>query len=401
MPVRELLWKVVLKFPDLLRLIVVSHSSHLHLGIQSHSQLTRLHHVSSTHSLIHIYSNHYLLDIRLRSLSYCSKKEAMLLFSLRPHSIWEPPSPLEHFLLSPLKFLIRYLYAFILFLRGPAYRPPPYRTPIRVICISDTHCKKRAIPNGDLLIHAGDLSNAGTVTEIQEQIDWLKSLPHSQKIVIAGNHDSFFDPKSRKQEDQDKDTDKVLDWGDIHYLERSSVTLAFPEHGHRRLHVYGAPQIPLFGGSSFAFQYPRDWDTWSNTIPLETDILVTHTPPKYHLDLPVALGCKILGQNIWKVRPILHVFGHVHSGYGRESAFWDETQQIYERICARKNAGVMADVLDLLAWVDVGRLAVSGVKGVLWSRIWGGGSTGTLLVNASLSYRSTGELRNPPQVVEI
>lgn len=322
----------------------------------------------------------------------------MLLFSLRPHSIWEPQSPLEQFLLSPIKFLVRYLYALILLLRGPAYRPPPYRAPIRVVCIADTHCKKKAIPNGDLLIHAGDLTNAGTVTEIQEQLDWLKTLPHRHKVVIAGNHDSFFDAKTRKQEDEDR----ALDWGDdIHYLENSDVTLTFPEHGHRQLHVYGAPQIPLCGGSSFAFQYPRETDAWSDSIPMETDILVTHTPPKYHLDLPVALGCKFLGQTVWKVRPILHVFGHVHAGYGRESAFWDETQQVYERICARKNAGVIADVLDLSAWIDVGWLVRYGVRGVLWSRVWGGGGSGTILVNASLAYRSTGELRNRPQVVEI
>ncbi|KAI9788008.1 MAG: hypothetical protein M1816_007312 [Peltula sp. TS41687] len=330
----------------------------------------------------------------------------MLLFSLRPHSIWEPSSPLEHFLLSPLKFLIRHLYLLILLLRGPAYRPPPYRSPIRVVCISDTHCKTYAnIPPGDLLIHAGDLSNAGTVAEIQAQLDWLASLPHTHKVVIAGNHDSFFDPASRRPEDG---ADKTLDWHSgssdgIHYLERSSVTLTFPSHGQRKLHLYGAPQIPVCGGRSFAFQYPRDRDAWTDTIPLETDVLVTHTPPRFHLDLPVALGCAVLAKTAWKVRPILHVFGHVHAGYGRSAAFWDETQRVYERVCARGNGGVRADVLDWTAWRELGRLLVAGAKGVLWSRVWGGGGlgTGTVLVNASLSYRSSGQLRNRPIVVEI
>jgi len=44
----------------------------------------------------------------------------------------------------------------------------------------------------------------GTVEEIQKQIDWLASLPHREKIVIAGNHDSYFDPKSRFPQDKGK-----------------------------------------------------------------------------------------------------------------------------------------------------------------------------------------------------
>ena len=321
----------------------------------------------------------------------------MSFLSLRPHSIFEPPSLLEELLSSPLKFVIRYLYALILFLRGPAYHPPRHRPAIRVVCISDTHGKKQLLPDGDLLVHAGDLSNHGTVAEIQAQIDWLKSFPHKEKIVIAGNHDSFFDPSSRKQEDGGK----ALNWEGIRYLQHSAVTLTFPERGDRTLRLYGAPQIPRCGGSSFAFQYSREQDTWSDTIPLETDILITHTPPKFHLDLPVALGCEFLRRQTWKVRPTLHVFGHVHAAYGKESAYWDETQEAYERVSARKNGGLIADALDTFAWWDVVRMVVYGAQGVLWSRVWGGGNSGTLMLNASLAYRSTGRIGNPAHVVDI
>lgn len=97
-----------------------------------------------------------------------------------------------------------------------------------------------------MLIHAGDMTNEGTVKEIQAQIDWMATLPHKEKIIIAGNHDSFFDPRSRKAED----AGKKLDFKGIHYLRNKSVTLKFK--GGRKLKFYGAPDIPFIGGSEHA-----------------------------------------------------------------------------------------------------------------------------------------------------
>lgn len=90
------------------------------------------------------------------------------------------------------------------------------------------------------------MTNAGTVEEIQTQINWLSSLPHREKIIIAGNHDSYFDPKSRKQQDKGK----KLNFKGIHYLENKAVTLKFK--GGRKLNFYGAPDIPFIGGSDHA-----------------------------------------------------------------------------------------------------------------------------------------------------
>lgn len=74
--------------------------------------------------------------------------------------------------------------------------------------------------------------------EIQAQIDWIDSLPHREKIIIAGNHDYYFDPKSRMPEDKGK----KLNFRSLHYLEDKSVTLKFK--GGRKLTFYGAPHIP-------------------------------------------------------------------------------------------------------------------------------------------------------------
>ena len=315
-----------------------------------------------------------------------------------PSSPFDPPSLIYSILSSPLKFIVSHIYHLTLLLRGPSFQPSPHPQRIRLVCISDTHSHKpSSIPSGDVLIHAGDLTNLGTVDEIQEHVDWLNSLEHKEKIVIAGNHDSWCDPRSRRK----KDDGKEVNWGNIHYLQHSSVTLTFPQHGDRPLDFYGAPQIPACGGDDFAFQYKRHEDAWSFTIPHSTNILISHTPPRHHLDLLAGLGCTHLLNEVWRVRPKVHIFGHVHAGYGRQNVFWDEGQKAYERVCMRADSGILNDMIDVAAWIDAVRVVWHGLLGALWSRVWGGDGSGGLMVNAALAYRDTGRLGNKPQVVEL
>ena len=322
----------------------------------------------------------------------------MASFISGPSTPFEPPSFFYQTLHDPIKTLVRSVYSLLLFLRGPAFYPPSPTTQIRLVCISDTHTQKTAtIPPGDVLIHAGDLTNLGTVSEIQEQVNWLSSLPHPHKIAIAGNHDSYFDPRSCHS----MDAGKSIQWGSVHYLQHSSVVLSFPRQGNRQLTFYGAPQIPECGGADFAFQYDRSKDAWSGTIPMETDVLITHSPPKHHLDLPLGLGCKFMLKEIWKVRPKVHVFGHVHAGYGRQYVFWDTCQETFERLCSRESSMLLRDLVSVYVWVDLARLLWHGLQGIVWSRVWGGNGRGGLMINASLVYRSTGEIGNSPQVIEI
>lgn len=316
-----------------------------------------------------------------------------------PKSPFDPPSIIFRLLFSPFKTLVLCIYALLLFLRGSAINPPSNSSRIRLVCISDTHTQKPTwIPSGDVLIHAGDLTNLGTVREIQAQIDWLSSLPHPHKLVIAGNHDSFFDPRSRREED----IGQSIQWGSVCYLQQSSIILHFPRHNGRRLFFYGAPQIPECGRADFAFQYPRNKDVWSKTIPLETDVLITHTPPRYYLDLPAALGCDFLRREVWKVRPRVHVFGHVHAGYGRMDIFWDNGQQTFERLRGRNSRGFFNQLFTTGSkWLDLAKLIWFGVLGILWSRVWGGDHGGSVMINASLTYRNSGKLLNRPQVVDV
>jgi len=306
--------------------------------------------------------------------------------------VFQPPTAIERLLSSPVKFLLRRLYKFSLLLR--LRRSTTRNHSAKIVCISDTHTQTCAIPSGDVLIHAGDLTNAGTLAEIQAQIDWLSSLPHLHKIAIAGNHDTYLDPRSRRTLSE-SDQSGFLDWRNIHYLQHDSVTLTLKDH---KIIIYGAPQIPTCGGSNFAFQYPRGEDAWSDTIPTNVDILVTHTPPKYHLDLfSPSLGCEWLLKETWRVRPRLHVFGHVHAGAGTEVVLWDDAQKAYERGMARGGKGFFFEMLNPWLWLDVVKVVIFTVGGVLWDKVWAGEQRTTVMVNAALMAMG-GKLENSVQV---
>ena len=299
----------------------------------------------------------------------------MTLLSLfkAPDSPFQAPHFLYAIYQSPAQFLLAYLHRLLVSLRCVHRRDSDS---IRVVCISDTHTNKLALPDGDLLIHAGDLTNEGTVAEIQAQIDWLASARHRHVVVIAGNHDSYFDPRSRRPIDYEK----KLNFKNIHYLQHSEVVLEFPHQG-RSLRLYGAPQIPACGGDEHAFQYERGQDAWSGTIPSDVDILITHTPPKWHLDLPIGMGCEHLLREVWAVRPRLHVFGHVHAGRGRDTVFWNDGQSAYERVAAKEGWKCL---FSPYTWFDILQVLVYDALGIAWTRVFGGDADSTIMLNSAV-----------------
>ncbi|KAI1298911.1 calcineurin-like phosphoesterase [Xylaria venustula] len=317
---------------------------------------------------------------------------------LRRRLEWEPRTALDWLLEAPLQGLIYFLYPIILWLRGNPVKPPKNRIPIKIVFLSDTHDSiVQNVPRGDLLIHCGDLTNDGTAASIQKQVDWLDSLPHTHKVLVCGNHDSWFDLHSRTEEDTLGR--RSVDLKSLHYLERKSVTLSFK--GGRRLNIYGAPDIPQCGGSEMAFQYTIDQHPWKETVPLDTDVLVTHAPPMLHRDL--FLGCPGLLAEIWRKRPKIHVFGHVHWGRGIEAVYWDDCQKAYENLMLRKKRGLIDILLPNSGWIGVLKVLCYAVKGILWHWFWlGGASNGGVLINAAMQAGTSGKLTNkPPITIEI
>jgi len=165
------------------------------------------------------------IDIMSQSRYKAARKTSQWPWQRRK-SEFARPTLLDRILESPIKILLALVYAILLKLRGAPFKPPKNKPPIRIVCISDTHTNTgMEVPNGDLLIHAGDLTNAGTIEEIQKQIDWLNTLPHKEKIVICGNHDSYFDPSSRKAEDRKGPFHWIrTSWLHIHRRDTISIT---------------------------------------------------------------------------------------------------------------------------------------------------------------------------------
>ncbi len=283
----------------------------------------------------------------------------------------ERPSWWRLFFAAPVKTLAKTLYP----LRN-AQLPQLAAEAITVVCVSDTHNSQPKVPDGDLLIHAGDLTQSGSLQELQTTIAWLDSLPHLHKVVVAGNHDMHLEITKSDVSEQ-----RVLNWGRIVYLLDSSTSLRFP--GGRILNLYGSPWTRKHG--NWAFQYPRYKDMWTSTVPSDVDILVTHGPPRFHLDVD-GFGDEFLLKELWRTRPALHVFGHVHEGYGTDMLVFDEFEVSYERIM-RGEGGL----LDLLRMVV--RLASS--------RLWPGTPRETRLVNASAVGGLQDTVKREPTIVRI
>ncbi|KAL4890098.1 Metallo-dependent phosphatase-like protein [Aspergillus ambiguus] len=259
----------------------------------------------------------YPLQLRQSIMSMFNRRRSglgELLHRPRP-SIW------QQFFARPCVFLAQKLYSW-----HQAIPPEPVTSPISIVCISDTHNSQPPLPDGDILIHAGDLTQSGSLKELDAALTWLRAQPHRTKIVVAGNHDLLLDPSRDGAAKQTASERTNLHWGDITYLENEETTVVC-ENG-RQLRVYGSPYSAQHG--NWAFQYPRSQDVWTGSIPDGVDILITHGPPRAHLDL-LNLGCVHLLRALWRVRPRLHVFGHVHEGAGTEQLLFNGLQDTYER----------------------------------------------------------------------
>lgn len=179
---------------------------------------------------------------------------------------------------------------------------------MKLVCISDLHgqIKNIDIPDGDVLIIAGDICKGSTIAELKSLNIYLGSLPHRHKILIAGNHDFGME--------------KLGKWAvaklftHAHYLEDAGITID-------GVHFWGSPWQPVF--FDWAFNLPRGEplaEKWAR-IPDHTDVLITHGPPYTILDTTrqgQPVGCADLLAAVQRIKPRLHVFGHIHESYGQQ-----------------------------------------------------------------------------------
>jgi len=202
----------------------------------------------------------------------------------------------------------------------------PEQTPkptdrIKIICISDTHNAQPHLPPGDILLHAGDLTQTGNIPKLQKQLDWLNAQPHQHKIIIAGNHDKALDADfvARNQERDFGGNVKELNWGNVIYLQESSVIVKVGK-SKRELKIWGSPMTPKAAGGGFRY-HPRT-NIWKDRIQRGTNIVLVHGPPRGYVD-GEGKGCKFLLKELRRVRPRLVVCGHIHEGSGRDTMVWE------------------------------------------------------------------------------
>jgi Icc-related predicted phosphoesterase len=192
---------------------------------------------------------------------------------------------------------------------------------MKITFISDTHAKHNqvtsSLPGGDVLIHAGDISNKGYRTEIQDFIKWFSTIEnYTHKIFIAGNHDfGCQDEVLAVQELLRLNPGSEYLYDDMFLIGDESADY------DDMVKVWGSPWQPEF--YNWAFNLPRQGaelkEVW-NMIPSDVDILITHGPPYGHLDYVAYskqnVGCELLRDRIDLIKPKIHVFGHIHSSYG-------------------------------------------------------------------------------------
>lgn len=174
--------------------------------------------------------------------------------------------------------------------------------PIDILHLSDTHGQHKnlkSLPEADVIVHSGDFTFAGSEEEAYDFMNWFCNLPYKHKVFIAGNHDmcmygaDHIDGLSRN----------------VHYLYNNSVVID-------GIKFYG---IPMFMEDCM----DGNLDVFINNIPDDTDVLITHMPPKGTCDIanygkgPEHRGNATLAELLKKLHPTCHLFGHEHDAYGK------------------------------------------------------------------------------------
>ncbi len=186
---------------------------------------------------------------------------------------------------------------------------------MKLVCLSDNHSNYEdfTVPDGDILIHAGDFSFQGKPREIVDFMDWLNRQPHTHKLWIPGNHELSLEDFSYNIEVIEKDTNSIC----IHDKETTIDGVKF----------CGTAFTPEFNNWAYNLtnrQSSLFWDIMPNT-----DVLVTHGPPRNVLDVSSfegrPLGCPYHFEYLKRTKPKINIFGHIHGSGGLEEKLqWDD-----------------------------------------------------------------------------
>ena len=194
---------------------------------------------------------------------------------------------------------------------------------VTIAAISDLHGHLPAVPKCDLLLIAGDICPSSWPGPQADWLantfkPWLDLVPAREVVAVAGNHDWVFESWDNRKEFEltpgaaDRLVLPDLRW---HYLEDQGIELF-------GLRIYGTPWQLRCGNWAFNVEEPVLADKFAR-IPNGTDIVLSHSPPFGIGDLAYRpnggehVGSPSLLDRVLRVRPRLHVFGHIHGARGQ------------------------------------------------------------------------------------
>lgn len=199
----------------------------------------------------------------------------------------------------------------------------------KIVCIADLQGMAKNIlpgmlPDGDMLLVAGDLAGWGTIRELEDVNEWFGTLDYKHIIVVAGNHDQEI-----------RDIDGHLLFTNATYLQDELIEID-------GIKIYGSPaneMNELRLRRDWAFCDPQYLRKVMEDIPLGLDILLTHGPVYGILDQlawnGVSVGSRDLLDAVKEKKPRYHVFGHIHEAHGKTRKY--KTTFVNAAICDEQN----------------------------------------------------------------
>lgn len=238
----------------------------------------------------------------------------------------------------------------------------------RLLIISDTHGQDLPELLGttaDVVIHCGDLTDESKLAEYETSLCLLRRINAPLKLVIGGNHDFTLDEPAfeRILAESRRFSEECITQDDIEReygaageaaglfakstQEAAASGIILLDEGSHTFDLANGAQLTVFASpftpsksASMGFQYVTspgsssrtasdsgplysDGHTW--VIPKDTQIVMTHGPPRGVLDRnhgSTRTGSDALFAAVAEARPQLHCFGHIHEAWGARLVTW-------------------------------------------------------------------------------
>ncbi|KAG9658293.1 Metallo-dependent phosphatase, partial [Aureobasidium melanogenum] len=196
------------------------------------------------------------------------------------------------------------------------------------------HDFRLPLPNIDVLLHCGDLTQVGGHGASRNALKMLREIDAELKLVIAGNHDLELDKDywlthlDEEDGDESEEHDQAIaimrgplaKQAGVTYLEEGAHT--FTLSNGASFSIFVSAYSPAFGDWAFA-AVPSE-DRFAN-LQDRFDILMTHGPPKNILDTSQGnVGCEHTLNALRCSKPMLYCFSHIHAGYGAQTVIWND-----------------------------------------------------------------------------